>query len=594
LPWGTIRAGDSLSAEEQHWVENLLQLKDTTYDPFARMLVAPAQGGPGSPSSLQRRDAHPVRLSLSYAAASLETGNSWRIERARDILRAVLSLQNVNPASPTYGTWPWYLEEPLDKMAAPDLTLAESCGASLLMVWSGNRKALGSELENSVAAALRHAARSIQLRNDSPAPTSIVMTGTGVVLVTAQEWRLPELRQYAKERLRALYEAVLRLGSFADYNSPTHTIVILQELSRMLLLVRDSRERTLLNVLHELAWKEAATHFHAPSQQWAGPHSHNDQTNLAANKSTLAFLRKACHGKVPFHQSESLSLSLDAVRLPLACPRKWSKSFATLDAARQVAERFVPADAPGPGGRQPVLGTTWLHPRFALGSINRGDFWSQRRPLVAYWGTPSFPRFLRARFLKNDRDFSSALFVSAQHQGHLLGAVLVATDHGDTHPRFDPIKAGEIRARDLRFSLDLGGALGRCTVQALHDEYRSVLIRDDEIRWVLRSVADSFDGAPFAWAQPSLRLATHVTATAYQGEEKSFKLGELRETFFCFTLAEWPYEQTQPPPSQVQGQRRDGRLLVRWVLGGTTLELEIPTRPGTFSDLIDQSRTAVV
>lgn len=593
-PWGASFGRGAVAPSEQRWLEDLLRPKDKTYDPFAKMLVATAQAGPAYHSQLRSGDVHPTRLSLNYAAALLETAERWRIDRARDILRTVLSLQDVDPGSRTYGIWPWYLEEPLGKMSSPDWNWADVCGAALLMVWTGSRKALGPELERSVSSAIVHAAQSIQQRNVQPGETSIAVMGTGVTLIAAQELRLPELRGYARERLRALYDAVLSVGSFSEYNSPTDTIVMLQELARMLLLVRDSRDRALITAVHDLAWKHVATHFHAPTQQWAGPHSRSDETNLAANHGTLAFLQKACQGKVTFHHADPLALNLDAVRLPLSCPRKWNNYFLTLGSARQVVERFIPADPAKPGARSAVIGTTWLHPRFTLGSVNRGDFWAQRRPLVVYWGNPSAPRFLQARFLRNGQDFSSALFFSAQHEGHLLGAVAFATDHGDAHPSLDPIQDGEIRASDLRFSLRLGGALGRCTVRALGDPHRTVLIQDEEVRWVLRPVADGWEGAPFVWDQPSLMLADAISAVGYHGEEKTFTLPKLQEAFLCFTLAEWPYDQKQPPPPQVQGQRQEDRLQARWVVGGKALELDVPTRPAPFAEMNDRARSSVV
>src|SRR6185503_12081239 len=130
--------------------------------------------------------------------------------------------------------------------------------------------------------------------------------------------------------------------------------------------------------------------------------------------------QSAFDGKVNFQLTEPLPLSLEAYRLPLQCPRKWTRPFVKLDGPKQVTETFVQAENGKPGSLNPIVGTTWLHPRLALGSVNRGDFWKQRRPLLAYWGTPAAPRFLRVRFLKNDDDFTSALLFSVQHEGAVL------------------------------------------------------------------------------------------------------------------------------------------------------------------------------
>ena len=104
-----------------------------------------------------------------------------------------------------------------------------------------------------------------------------------------------------------------------------------------------------------------------------------------------------------------------------------------------------------------TVGTTYLHPQFALGSINRGDLWNQRRPLIAHFGTAAAPGYLQLRFLKNDYDFSSAILHGTQREGLVVGAVNLITNGGDTHISLDKVKAAKIRARDLRLRFELGG-----------------------------------------------------------------------------------------------------------------------------------------
>jgi hypothetical protein len=586
-------ARKGLSVAQQKWLLEVLPSQDQKFDPFARMLVSSAASGPGYHSTLKSGDVRATRPSLTYAAALLDTGVGWRITRAKEILRSVIALQDQEPTSKTYGLWPWYLEEPLDRMSPPDWNWADFCGAQLLMAWIGNSDKLGAGLANDVREAIVHAARSIQRRNVSPGYTNIAILGTYVTLVAAQEFKLADLRAYAKERLRRLYDYVLGHGSLAEYNSPTYTVIALQELSRLLLHVRDGRDRTLITAVHDLAWRHAATHFHAPTRQWAGPHSRSYETDLRKRPATLAFLQAACDGKVNFQLPNPFPLSLDACRLPLQCPRKWARHFAQLDGPRQVIETFVKAEYGKPGSLNPVTGTTWLHPRLTLGSVNRGDFWKQRRPLLAYWGTPAAPRFLRARFLKNDDDFTSALLFSIQHESAVLAAVVFAIDHGDSHPSLDPIADGTINAKDFRLRFELGGESGAVTIQSLGDAHKSLVLQDREVRWLLRPVADSFGGDPFSWDQPELKLADRIDAVAYHGEEKTLKLDQLTEAFVCFTLEEWSYEQKQSPEPGVQVQKADRRLRVRWATRGKTLGMDVTIRFGSFHAMNDSFRSGI-
>ena len=600
----------ALSPVQQGWLREVLPAYDRKYDPFARMLVVVAKEGTESDSTVRSGDAHATRPSLAYAAALLDTEEKWRLERAREILRSVLVLQDSDRESKTYGLWPWSLEEPLSRMSRPDWDWVDFCAISLLMVWAGHRDQLGAELEQQVRSAILHAAGSLQGRRAGSDSANIALLGTGLALLAAQELKDADLRTYARERLRRLYESVTQQGSFPEYNSPAYTILALQELSRMLLLVRDARDRTLISALHDLAWKHAATHFHVPTQQWAGPHGRTYETNLAGQPAALAFLQKACGPEPPLSLSKEpalslskgvrwaradpLALSLEASRLPLQCPRKWAKYFSTLDGARQVVETFARAEPSVPGQHNPLVGTTWLHPRFALGSVNRGDLWKQRRPLVAYWGTPGAPRFLRVRFLKDHQDFSSALLFSSQHEGHVLAVVTFATDHGDTHPTLDPLQNATCRAGDLRLSFQFGGELGACTVRRLEGDDKALLIADEQVRFLLRPVADRFGETEFRWDQPDLKLPDTLEAVAYQGAEKLFELPKLGDAFVCFTLSEWPPDQKHAPAAPVQVQRADGRLRARWAAGGRTHDLEVPTVPATFASMNDAFRATVV
>lgn len=51
------------------------------------------------------------------------------------------------------------------------------------------------------------------------------------------------------------------------------------------------RPRPLIEELYHLVWEDIALHFHAPSRQWAGPHSRCYSTLL--KPATLSLLARA-------------------------------------------------------------------------------------------------------------------------------------------------------------------------------------------------------------------------------------------------------------------------------------------------------------
>ena len=591
--WAAVADATRLPADRRRSLLAALAKQDEQYDPAVRMLRAAGTGGPGYHTTVKSGTVHSTRSALTYAAALLDSGEEARLERAKDILRAVVALQDSNPRSKTYGIWSWYLEEPLDQMSPPDWNWADFCGVQLLAAWIGHHDRLGAELGAQVRESILHAARSIQRRNVGPGYTNIAIMGTYVTLVAAQEFDQASLREYAKKRLRQVHAYTMDQGSFSEYNSPTYSIVALTELSRMLLHVRDDADRKLIKELHDLAWKHVATHFHAPTRQWAGPHSRCYGTDLRRSPGTLAFLEAATGGQSHLIDEDPLPLGLDAYRLPLACPPELAPLFRELRTPRQVVETFVRADPTRTGAKTPVMGTTWLHPQFTLGSVNRGDFWNQKRSLLAYWGTPAKPTYLRARFLHDHYDFCSALLFTAQHRGAALSTVVFATDYGDTHPNLDRVKSGAIQARDLRLRLELGAEVGDVKIEKPAETGQPVRIVSGGVEVWLHRLGDSIDGQRVRWEAGRDQTTQFIDAVLYSGVQKEFGLATWREAFIAFALQ--VASRSEPTfAARPALTRADGQVKTEWRAQEKLLRVEIPAKPQPLGLLNDTAVVRVV
>lgn len=105
---------------------------ESRYDPVICMLRSPFSS-PGYHTTLKQAEfIHSTRDSLSYALGLLDTGLAGYEQRAFDVIRQVISLQDTNPAHDTCGIWSWFYEEPLDQMAPPDWNWADFCGSRLV------------------------------------------------------------------------------------------------------------------------------------------------------------------------------------------------------------------------------------------------------------------------------------------------------------------------------------------------------------------------------------------------------------------------------------------------------------------------------
>ena len=93
------------------------------------------------------------------------------------------------------------------------------------------------------------AARSIQKRNMGPGYTNIAIMGTYVTYITSHLFDIPDMKEYSKKRLKRFYDYTLEKGGFSEYNSPTYTIIALDELLRMRQHITDPESKAIIDSL---------------------------------------------------------------------------------------------------------------------------------------------------------------------------------------------------------------------------------------------------------------------------------------------------------------------------------------------------------
>jgi len=537
--------------------------QDERYDPAERMIRRPFSS-PGYHTALKGGDVHPTRDSLSYAVALLDSGRADSLERAEQILRRVIALQDQDPNSRTYGIWSWFMDEPLDKMSPPDWNWADFCGTQLLQVAIDHADRLPADLQQQVRESILHAGRAIKRRNVGPGYTNIAVMGAYVTLVAGELFGDAELAEYGKARLKRFYDYTFEQSSFSEYNSPTYSIVAIKELSRMLRHVKDAESQKLLRELNRFAWRHVARHFHPPSRQWAGPHSRCYTTLLGDG--TLAFIQQAANGSVRFLPEGEALESLDEHRIRPECPEELLRYFTELSEPRLEVETFARNSA----DQHDIIGTTYLHPDFTLGSVNVGDLWNQRRPLLAYWKTEAGVVAMRLRCLHDGYDYSSASIFTVQDKGDILGAVVFATDRGDTHISLDRIKEATIKAKDLRVRLEFEGAVARMQLP---------LTSSGRIGINFEIAHAVFDDYPVKMEVGRDDNTARRDVVLYHGPEKDINFAEMAEAVVIFTLS----LSTRPgstPDNQLSVTTDQSTVVANWSRPGSpTMSLTVPAKP---------------
>ncbi len=428
-------------------IQKTVEASSLRYDPDHSMIQAIL--GPEYRYHTRMRECrvHPTRDSLEYALYLLEEGSPQRVERAKKILQRVLALQVTNPELQWYGIWGWYEEEPPDRMAPADWNWADFNGSLLLLVEFRHGAKLGEPLRAQVREAILHAAQSIRRRNVSMAYTNIAVMGTFVTLAAAELLDDSDLLNYAQDRLQRLAAQIDETGSFAEYNSPTYSRVTIANLTRIRMYVRNEEARRRAANIERRAWLHTAVHWDAARKQFTGPMSRC----YANDAGYPLWIEKALQGRLGLAKPDQHSgADGDVGILDYRCPADLAGRFLKPAAGTEHRELFIASP--------PATGTTYFANRYSLGSVNRGDFWVQRRPLLAYFGDASRPaRVVQMRVVKDGYDFASALLFAVQKEGRVLGLINFRSPGGDKHPSLDPIKDGQFACGRLFVELDFEG-----------------------------------------------------------------------------------------------------------------------------------------
>ncbi|MDP4189654.1 MAG: hypothetical protein Q8905_16515, partial [Bacteroidota bacterium] len=286
----------NLTPEEKKVVGDALKGMHEKYDPEGKMLTYTINGY-NYHTDASSGEFHHVRSSFDYAVLLLDLGDKQYIQRAFDVIEKTITLQDQDTTSKSCGVWPYYMEEPLATKKSPiDFNWADFNAVSLLDVWMGHQDKIPADLKPKIKNALILAAKSIEKRNIGPGYTNIAIMGTYVTYMVSHLFDLPEMKKYANARLKRFYDYTLDKGGFSEYNSPTYTIVALDELSRMKSHIVEPVAKQQIDSLYSIGWEIIARHYHKPSGQWAGPHSRSYSTMV--KPTFYAILKEGSNGKI--------------------------------------------------------------------------------------------------------------------------------------------------------------------------------------------------------------------------------------------------------------------------------------------------------
>lgn len=554
-------------------------------------LLKKAFSSPGYHTKLRGGSVHQTRENMMYASALFDSGTPSYIERGKKIALKIAALQDKEEASPTYGIWSWFYEEPLEEMDPPDWNWADFLGKEFLFIVMRHGELFSEEEQEILEDTIRRACQAIRKRDVEPDYTNISVMGTYVTCIAGEYYRDEEILCYGKERLRKIHGFNMAYHNFAEYNSPTYTVTAAEDLARFYRDIRWAEGKSMVYDLLKIAWKTILTHFHHGSGQWSGPHGRCYRAFLS--EEIQAKLQYATGGRMCFMKEGEMEkiLNPECFRTGIVCFPEFLEEFFPDCGRAFFRESFKRCG-------ELSIASLYQCREFSLGSFYKNEMWIQRDNVIAYFGTKEQPVMMKLQCLHDFYDFSGAQIGSVQKDGTVLSVVNFATDGGDTHPSLDRIKDGTITAEDIRIRLKLTGSLEQIRDYGLREGNQfyfgtdrvqgrfDVLLAafgEQEIRYEINRIdkGEAGNRGNNTNVDHMDRLAFDIVL--YHGKPIEINLSELEHGVCGMVLR---MKETESFGEDMECRRQEGRLILKVKdHTGTALEVSTGVKPGRVKEL---------
>jgi hypothetical protein len=285
--------------------------------------------------------------------------------------------------------------------------------------------------------------------------------------------------------------------------------------------------------------------------------------------------------------------------LPVKCPDESIHYFQPLEKIRQEIEVFFKGNEPLPEakgdevGDLPLVGTTLMHPAFAFGTINRCDFWNQRRPLIIHCGSWENPTYIRLRCLHDDYDYSSGMFFSAHWLGRALIGVNFATDYGDKHLSLHKVKDATIQAEDLRLRMEIGGNLDSLSLPQSWGNDNFILISVGGLQMGIKAGFAEFGDFEIKYETGKDDDKAWVDIVIYNGQQRPIDFREMDKAALGIALEVAEDVEGVSNFKDLKVDLENGCLTQKWISDGKELLLSIPVKPDRVG-LLQKSPVAAI
>lgn len=517
-------------------------------------------------STLNNQTLHNLRDSALFALASLNHDNKCSVTTTK-VLNQIISLQEKKLSSPYYGLWPWYYEEPIDKMPSPDFNTAAFISYFLITIYKNYQHLLSNELKNILKNSISAAVTFMIKRNTDPQNSHIVLMECYVCVLCGELFSRLEFVNYAMKKFDKFFHFCSFNGDFFYFNSIQYALIMASIFSDILKNVKNNNVLYAAKKLNKTLWDCIAKHYHYQTGQIAGPFSRSVSDFISINEKYI--LSQAI---------ESNTLDVENIFFPMYitstpyCPPQF-RAFFTGEKQSKYSQRLISHGTNYPQITFPQVATTYMQPKYALGSFNRQYFWNEHRPLIAHFGSISNPYSAKIQCLIDHNNFTSSQLFCIQAENYILGHISLSTNHGMYHI-LDNKYAGKLSIKDFRIQYVIKGDTSNLRIKR---SKKTITVIHDNINYIFAFGFYKIDNLKPYIEYTITDNVLSFDLVLYHGEKRTFNIAQLKCAIFQFSML--ITESNDKTALSVNNKISNGYLISQQKHGEFNLLIKTPIKP---------------
>ena len=589
--------------KKNEMLEKMIENAHGRFDPEYGMLTRLVEGHKGAYHTNYTGLIHHTRDSAEYINKVCYMKKSEYYSEVRAILKKLPEVQDSREGSPTYGLWGYVCEEPIEEMLAPDYNNADFTGKHIAYVLKHCPEALDEESKAAAKLSLTRAAQCSINRNVSADYTNISFMSLNTIIGAGELCDRHDMFEIGKKRLETAYKYQKHNGGFSEFNSPTYSPLVVEELGRLLTITEDEEITKMATELIYMAWEEILCRYDKDRCELCPPMMRAYRTSASGMIEELLFAgTKGEFGSVDNFmkngEHEPLFipelLALDNISCPEDLVDKYLRNKP--QNPRFIEKVFYKKNDLRSEGEDTVIVRNLQSPDlkafgymtddYTMGAFEKTDMWVQRRSSMVSWGKGDNFGAVRIRCFNYDYDYCSGMVYTNQLDNVMISHTGFATDRGDFHYILDNVIAGrgiksELTTKKLYYAFCLEGTAQNATVTRCQNNF---VIDSGNIKVYINIHKAVFCGKDMDVVYNE--DAKQIELICFD-EEKTVDFATIQEsTYIVFTMS--VNEEAGTPVTSEENGFVTSELTVR----GKKLNLTSYTTPKSFDDIIENTKTS--